>query len=110
MWVSVALAALALMLVVRGLMQAFRRPSSGKVLSSVLATVTLLLAAFAFFSFFVARALPASASAPTVGQKVPDFTLPDTAGRPVSLSRLLATSATSGPNKAVLLVFYRGYW
>jgi thioredoxin-dependent peroxiredoxin len=34
-----------------------------------------------------------------VGDKAPDFTLPDTDGRPVTLSRLLAT----GP---VILAFY----
>jgi len=37
------------------------------------------------------------------GQPAPNFTLPDAAGRPVTLARLLAT----GP---VVLVFYRGNW
>ena len=38
-----------------------------------------------------------------VGQPAPDFTLPDAAGRPVSLKGLLAR----GP---VVLSFYRGRW
>ena len=38
-----------------------------------------------------------------VGQPAPDFTLPDAAGRPVSLKALLAR----GP---VVLSFYRGRW
>lgn len=37
------------------------------------------------------------------GQPAPDFTLPDAAGQPVTLSELLA----NGP---VVLVFYRGNW
>jgi hypothetical protein len=38
-----------------------------------------------------------------VGQPAPDFTLPDAAGRPVSLKELVAR----GP---VVLSFYRGRW
>jgi hypothetical protein len=38
-----------------------------------------------------------------VGQPAPDFTLPDTEGRPVNLKALLAR----GP---VVLSFYRGRW
>jgi hypothetical protein len=70
-----------------------------------------------------------------VGQKVPDFTLADSNGNKVSLGQLLgkadssisasATPASANnstgqaipagmspatPPKAVLLVFYRGYW
>ena len=48
-----------------------------------------------------------------VGQRAPDFTLADSTGRSVSLDDLLAAEpgnlASSGP-KAVLLIFYRGYW
>ena len=52
--------------------------------------------------------LPASKGAPKVGQKAPDFTLPDSSGKPVKLSGLLAGEGGRGP--WVLLVFYRGYW
>lgn len=40
---------------------------------------------------------------PKAGDRAPDFTLPDTAGRPVSLKDLLA----KGP---VVLSFFRGRW
>jgi peroxiredoxin len=39
----------------------------------------------------------------TVGEQAPDFTLPDTAGRPVALSELLPTGPT-------IVTFYRGGW
>ena len=53
--------------------------------------------------------LPASKDAPKVGQKAPDFTLPDSIGKPVKLSALLADE---GGVKGgwLLLVFYRAYW
>jgi len=63
----------------------------------------------------VARAqLPESKGAPAVGQKAPDFTLPDANGTPVKLSDVLAgKDRKSGEEDAVngvLLIFYRGYW
>lgn len=52
-----------------------------------------------------ARAIESSGDAPglAVGQRAPDFTLPDALGRPVALADLLA----QGP---VVLSFYRGEW
>jgi cytochrome oxidase Cu insertion factor (SCO1/SenC/PrrC family) len=55
-----------------------------------------------------AQQLPPSANAPKVGDKAPDFTLPDTDGNWVKLSDLLKVS--DGRGQWVLLVFYRGYW
>ena len=57
--------------------------------------------------------LPESKNAPKVGQKAPEFTLPDAEGKARKLSELVATagSDTGGKKpKGVLLVFYRGYW
>lgn len=53
--------------------------------------------------------------APRVGQKAPDFTLPDTTGKPVSMSHLLAvplvdTGKTNVKAQWLVLIFYRGYW
>lgn len=45
----------------------------------------------------------AGSKAPLVGDRAPDFTLPDAHGEPVSLAALLA----EGP---VVLAFYRGQW
>jgi cytochrome oxidase Cu insertion factor (SCO1/SenC/PrrC family) len=73
---------------------------------SVAIFTTVALLVFAFFAygvFYVARQLPASAAAPRVRQKAPDFTLPDQNGRPVGLADLIS-------GKGALLIFYRGYW
>jgi len=53
--------------------------------------------------------------APQVGQKAPDFTLPDVTGKPIRFSQLLAAPATdgiqaSGKTRWLILIFYRGYW
>jgi hypothetical protein len=69
---------------------------------SALAVSALLLVAAGLFNF-VAMRVAVSRPLVTVGQPVPDFTLPDAAGRPVSLSDYRG-------KKPVVLVFYRGYW
>ena len=57
------------------------------------------------------KPLPASQGSPQVGQKAPGFTLPDTSGKSVKLSELLATPAVPGAKGPwLLLIFYRGYW
>jgi hypothetical protein len=62
----------------------------------------LLLAGGAWFNFVAAR-VPDTPTALRVGAPAPDFTLPDASGRPVTL-------ADYRGRKAVVLVFYRGYW
>ena len=63
---------------------------------------SLLLLGGAWFNFVGAR-VPDAATALRVGERPPDFTLPDAAGRPVSLSDYRG-------DRPVVLVFYRGYW
>jgi AhpC/TSA family len=62
----------------------------------------LLLAGTAWFNFVVAR-IPATSTVLRVGERPPDFTLPDATGRPVTL-------AAYRGKKPVVLVFYRGHW
>ena len=69
---------------------------------SVLGLASVLLVAGAWFNFVGAH-VPATASALHVGERPPDFTLNDAAGRAVSL-------ADYRGQKPVVLVFYRGYW
>jgi len=63
---------------------------------------TRLLVAGAWFNFGVAR-VPDASTALRVGERPPDFTLPDATGHPVSLAEYRG-------KKPVVLVFYRGYW
>ena len=124
---------IALVFAAVGVMRAFRQPQvyGGKVSSSVLGVLSLLLFVLVVLSSVGARKLPGSAGAPQPGQKAPDFTLADTSGNKVSLEQLLSGSAAptttasagatvvggnaggaaaSNAPKAVLLIFYRGYW
>src|SRR4029077_1342554 len=55
-----------------------------------------------WFNFVGAR-VPVAPTALRVGERPPDFTLTDAAGRPASL-------ADSRGQKPVVLIFYRGYW
>ena len=67
-----------------------------------LGLASLLLVGGAWFNFVIAR-VPDAPTVLRVGERPPDFTLPDAAGRPVSL-------ADYRGKKPVVLVFYRGYW
>jgi hypothetical protein len=115
-WVNLLLFLAGVILLGRGLMRAFRQPQlyRGKIFGPIL--TVLGLAGISFFSyglFYVARQLPAATAAPRVGQKAPDFTLPDQNGKTVTLAELL-TSAPAGAAGAktsgALLIFYRGHW
>jgi AhpC/TSA family len=67
-----------------------------------LGLTTLLLAGGVWFNFVIAR-IPATPTLLRVGERPPEFTLPDAAGRPVTL-------ADYRGKKPVVLIFYRGYW
>jgi len=114
-WVSLTLAVVALIVMVTGVRRAIVQSQvyRGKVLSIVLAVVTLTVAGLNISGFFGARALPGAASSPQVGQQAPDFTVRDSSGLPTSLDSLFVPApgapASDAP-KAVLLIFYRGYW
>jgi hypothetical protein len=112
-WVNLILFAIAMVLLFLGLRRAFKpgKRIVSKVSSSLAAALGVLLLAGLLFVVFVAgRWLPASAGAPQVGRKAPDFTLTDSNDKPVTLAQLLTEPIDNKPPKAVLLIFYRGYW
>ena len=112
-WISLLLSLIGFVVVLLGLWRAFGQSTvyKGKLSGSIAAAFSLLFLAVAIVFFWDARHIPAeSASAPQVGQLVPDFTLWDSAGHSVSLTQLFAGSEGKEAPKALLLVFYRGYW
>jgi hypothetical protein len=111
-WISLALATAAVILVLVGVKRAFFQPQlyRGKIAGSIITVISILLFAVTVFGFVTARKIPGTAGVPQVGQKAPDFTLADTNGQNISLAQLLSTPVGNAHPKAVLLVFYRGYW
>ena len=105
-WLNLLLFGIGAALLLFGLFRAFGRPQSyrGKVFGSIFAVISFcLFAFFAYEIFYVLRQVPLSAQAPRVGEKAPDFSLPDQNGTSTSLAEILQ------PNGAVL-IFYRGHW
>jgi len=114
-WISLAFAVLAVLASGLTLARAFGRSQiyRGKALSTVLAVLAIIIAGANLFIFYHARALPSSTAAPQVGQRVPDFTMIDANGQSISLDGLFEPASgvpSSAAPKAVLLIFYRGYW
>jgi len=106
-WVNLLLFLLGGWTLAAGIARAYRKPErySGKVSGAVLGVLALaLFGLFCWGNFVFARRVPSSSGAPQPGRMAPDFTLPDSTGRPVTLSQLRQA------NRAVLLIFYRGYW
>ena len=115
-WANLLLLAIGGVLMCAGLIRAFKQPDvyRGKIFGSILAVLSIAgISLFAYGLFYEARQLPSATAAPRVGQKAPDFTLPDQNGKAVTLADLLSSGPT-GTAKAranlVLLVFYRGHW
>ena len=112
-WANFLLFAMGGILLLRGLLRAFakRERYRGLVFGPILAGLSVLV--FAFFSyiiFYELKQLPASLGAPRLGQKAPDFTLPDQDGKQVALADLISSSGTGGKPGGALLIFYRGFW
>lgn len=111
-WINLILPAVGLVFLLIGLKRAFGQPQiyTGKVWGSVISGLAVLLFAGAVWLFVHVRDVPHSAGAPQVGERIPDFTLPDSSNQPVSLAQLFSSTANSSQPKTVLLIFYRGYW
>jgi len=109
-WANLLLFGIGATLLIGGLFRAFGRPQHyrGKVFGSILSAIAFLFFSFFCYEIFYAlRQVPSSSNAPRVGQKAPDFILLDQNGNAVGLGDLLRRP--SGP-KAVVLIFYRGFW
>jgi len=109
-WANFLLFGIGLALLVVGLFRAFGRPQvyRGQIFGSIFAAMAVLFVAFfSYVIFYVLHQVPASAGAPRVGQRAPDFLLLNQNGKPVGLGDLLR--GPSGP-KPVALIFYRGFW
>ena len=113
-WVNLLMFAAGGALLAVGLARAFREPERyrGRIFGSGLALLSVIgIGLFCFGLFYFARQLPASAAAPRVGAKAPEFTLPDQDGRPVALADLLSSAgAPGGKAGGAVLIFYRGHW
>ena len=112
-WANLLLFALAVVLVLVGIRRAFGpdRRALAKIMSSLLAALSVAILGFFLFTVFVmSRWLPPSPGAPQLGQRAPAFSLADSTGKTISLSELLATPINGKSPKGVLLIFYRGYW
>jgi len=113
-WLNLVLGAAAAVFCIKALRRSQREPElrRGKAAGWTLSILSGLLFLFSVLGFYVSRHFPSPAGAPQVGQKAPDFTLRDTTGTPVTLAQLLSAPipGSTAPPKAVLLIFYRGYW
>ena len=114
-WANLLIFLLAGVLLVMGVRRGFAsdrpHPTRSKVITSIVATLSVAVIGFFVFAVFIAaRWLPASKGAPQVGQQAPEFTLTDTTGKQVSLTELRTAPLDGKVPKGVLLIFYRGYW
>ena len=94
-------------LLAAGVRRAFRDPEHyrGKVSGSILAVLSVVL--FALFMgsiLYAGKQIPSAERAPRPGQTAPPFVLQDIAGKEVASSDLFKG------HRAVVLIFYRGYW
>ena len=112
-WINLLVPAIGLLILCFGAWRAFAKPRTygGKLVGSAFAVLCAPLVAMSTWGFFHARDIPRPSGAPRVGQRAPDFTLASASGESLSLSQLLSQPMeNSAPPKAVLLIFYRGYW
>lgn len=116
--ISLVLSVVSIVLLVSGLRRAYGQRESyrGQVAGPILAlSSALVLGIFGLAGYQISKHFAAADNAPKVGQQAPQFTLVDTAGKTVSLAGALTpavgqSGGSSRATKAVLLVFYRGYW
>ena len=106
-WVNYLLLLLGVGVLALGLRRAYLEPQRyrGKVSGSILGAAAVVLAgAFVMFAVYLTKQIPPSESALHLGERAPAFTLQNADGKPVALSDLMSK------HRAVVLIFYRGYW
>ena len=114
-WANFVLFVIAGVFLFMGLRRGFAsdrpHPTRSKIFAVVVSVFCfVVIGLFVFAYFVVGRQLPSSKGAPQVGQRAPDFSLPDTTGRQVSLNELMTAPINGKAPRGVLLIFYRGYW
>jgi hypothetical protein len=90
-----------------GVRRAFHDPERfrGKISGSILAGLSVLMCAFFVVTVvYFGKQIPSGESALRLGQPAPPFALQDAIGKQISSSDLLKS------HRALVLVFYRGYW
>jgi hypothetical protein len=105
-WANYLLFLIGGLLIAVGVRRAFHDPARyrGRISGSILAVLSALVLAFFVVSVtYFSRQIPAG-TALSVGQKAPAFALMDTAGKQVFSADLLKN------HRALVLIFYRGYW
>jgi hypothetical protein len=106
-WINLLLFAGAGFWLTVGMLRAYRFPDQyrGRISGAIVTVLSLgLFVLFCFGTIVLPRQLPPAGAALRAGQQAPGFTLTDAGGRPVSLGELRLN------HRAVLLIFYRGYW
>ena len=106
-WVNLLLFLAAGCLLATGVYRAFAQAGKyrGRISGTVISLLSFILfGLFCFGVFYEGRNIPPARNALRVGQRAPDFMLTGVDGSSVTLSQLRQG------NRAVLLIFYRGYW
>jgi len=90
-----------------GLRRAYRDPQRyrGKISGTILGVLAVVLAgSFVVFTVYLSKQIPSAESALHTGQRAPAFRLQNADGKQVTFADL------ANNQRAVVLIFYRGYW